>query len=79
MYQSLSLSDYIRVINTGEGGLSYTFNTEHFYLGNIKVPNCLLFIESAHWADSIIESRCPYVCVCVCVSVPFPCDFLAWS
>ena len=44
MYQSLSLSDYIRVINTGEGGLSYTFNTEHFYLGNIKVPNCLLFI-----------------------------------
>ena len=26
----------------------------------------LIFIESAHWADSIIESRCPSVCVCVC-------------
>ena len=23
----------------------------------------LLFIESAHWADSIIESRCPSVCL----------------
>ena len=39
-----------------------------------------IFIESAHWADSIIESRCPlYVCMYVCMFVPFPCDFLAWS
>ena len=37
--------------------------------------NISLFIESAHWADSIIESRCPYVCLSVCVSVPLPCDF----
>ena len=22
-----------------------------------------VFIESAHWADSIIESQCPYVCM----------------
>ena len=25
-----------------------------------------LFTESAHWADSVIESRCPSVCVYVC-------------
>ena len=31
-----------------------------------------IFIESAHWADSIIESRCPlYVCMYVCMFVPF--------
>ena len=29
----------------------------------------LIFIESAHWADSIIESRCPSVCLCVCLSL----------
>ena len=31
-----------------------------------------IFIESAHWADLIIESRCPYVCMSVC---PFSCNF----
>ena len=32
-----------------------------------------IFMESAHWADSIIESRCPlYVCMYVCMYVvPF--------
>ena len=35
-----------------------------------------IFIESAHWADSIIESRCPYVCLCVCLCVcPLPMQF----
>ena len=29
-----------------------------------------LFTESAHWADSVIESRCPCVCTSVCMSVP---------
>ena len=30
----------------------------------------VVFTESAHWADSVIESRCPSVCMCVCMSVP---------
>ena len=41
--------------------------------------SAFLFTESAHWADSVIESRCPFVClsVClfVCVCVPSPCNF----
>ena len=28
-----------------------------------------LFTESAHWADSVIESPCPSVYLCSCVSV----------
>ena len=32
------------------------------------------FTEPAHWADSVIESRCPSaglsVCLCVCMYVP---------
>ena len=27
-----------------------------------------IFTESAHWADSVIESRCPYVGVYVCLT-----------
>ena len=42
--------------------------------GGVKLKR-QIFIELAHWADLIIELRCPYVCM----SVPFPCDFLAWS
>ena len=45
----------------------------------LVITDIVIFIESAHWADSIIESRCPYVCVSVCLCVPFPCDFLASS
>ena len=26
-----------------------------------------IFTESATWADSVIESRCPYVCIYVCM------------
>ena len=29
-----------------------------------------LFTESAHWADSVIESQCPSVCMSVCLFVP---------
>ena len=29
-----------------------------------------LFTESAHWADSVIESHCLSVSMCVCVSPP---------
>ena len=29
-----------------------------------------IFTESAHWADSVIESRCPCVCTSACVFVP---------
>ena len=32
-------------------------------------PICKIFIESAHWADSIQQSRCPCVCLCLCVFV----------
>ena len=35
----------------------------------------VIFIESAHWADSIIESRCP----CVCLYVPFHAVFFEAS
>ena len=28
-----------------------------------------LFTESAHWVDSVIESRCPYACMYVCMYV----------
>ena len=28
-----------------------------------------LFTESAHWADSVLESQCPSVCVSVCAIV----------
>ena len=28
-----------------------------------------IFTESAHWADSVIESQCPSVCLFVCVFV----------
>ena len=38
-----------------------------------------IFIESAHWVDSIIESRCPCVCVSVCLSVPFNAIFFEAS
>ena len=30
---------------------------------------CQVFIESAHWANLVIESQCPSVCLSVCLSV----------
>ena len=31
-------------------------------------PIC--FTESAHWADSVIKTACPFVCLSVCLSPP---------
>ena len=39
-----------------------------------------LFTESAHWADSVIELRCPSVCPSVCLSVcvcPLDVEFIS--
>ena len=45
-------------LNKGDGGRS------------VGLP---IFIESAHWADSIIESRCQSVSqLCICLSVSRP-------
>ena len=52
----------------------------HWWWGPLHCsPGGMIFIESAHWADSIIESRCPYVCLSVCLSVPFHAIFFEAS
>ena len=38
-------------------------------LEGVNLLTLLIFTESAHWADSVIELHCPYVCVCVCLCV----------
>ena len=44
-----------------------------FKLSTVLAPRPLflscftIFTESAHWADSVIESRCPDVCMCVTI------------
>ena len=38
-------------------------------LQSTKLPR-LVFTELAHWADSVIESRCSSACVDVCMSPP---------
>ena len=37
----------------------------------LTVEQCL-FTESVHWADSVIEARCPSVCVSVCDNTKHP-------
>ena len=50
-------------------------NCSFFFIVLQKTADFHIFIESAHWADSIIESRCPYVCL----SVPFHAIFFEAS
>ena len=35
-----------------------------------SIKFCVIFTESAIWADSVYKSRCPSVCVSVCLYVP---------
>ena len=63
------------------GQAIYSENLGHLFaiiIYNHMYCNCLfeaIFTESAHWADSVIESRCPSVCVCVCMC-PLPVKFI---
>ena len=40
-----------------------------FVAGNKLLGNITFFTELAHWADSVIESRCPCACLSVYLSV----------
>ena len=62
----------------GRQGLNIHQGSEYHQMGhsyekrqtsNFCEPVPYFFTESAHWADSVIELRCPSVCLFVCLSV----------
>ena len=50
--------------------VSYLLTSHIFFSKN--TPYEAIFTELAHWADSVIKSQCPSVCLCVCDVLKHP-------
>ena len=54
-------SSFVKVAN------EICFESELMVSSAMKSVHPVFFTESAHWANSVIESQCPSVCLFVCL------------